>query len=169
MSEQKDDKLLTSKASKKQKDSAITKKIGELYSGLSSYGKEALFWSMVNTKDSYKKKSSWSPKENMILRAFFGKIHPDEICEFFECSYSSFMDQCQAIGVLDLSEGRQLCAEDLELFYKLLDRHSVKEVCEIFDMQYEKQYDMFIITPSIETELNKLKEQVGLVGFFDED
>lgn len=160
---------ITNKASRKQRDSAITKKIEELYSGLSSSGKESLFWSMINTKESYKKKKDWNSKDNMILRAFFGRVHPDEICEFFECSYSSFTDQCQAIGIIDLSEGRPICAEDMEWFYKLLDSHSAKELCEIVGIDYQKQYDMFMISKESDFKINKLKEQIGLEGFFDED
>ena len=154
----------------KHKESVVVKEIQQLYNLLSPDAKDFVFWSMVNTKESYKKKPHWSPEDNMILRVFFGKIHPDEMCEFFKCSYSSFMDQCQALGILDLSEGRQLNEEDLELFQRLLKSHSAKEVCEdIFGISYDKQYDLFMVSKDKSVELNKLKEQVGLEGFFDED
>lgn len=122
---------------KDEKDLKLINKIEDLSSQLSHAGKALLLSKMFDAKDHYRNKKEWNFKENTALRVFFNKIHPDELCEAFMCSYTSLMRQAHVLGLATLSEGRFLEAEDVERFVKALAKHPAKELCEIYGIDYD--------------------------------
>lgn len=150
-----------------QNDSKTLRKINELRSQLSNEATNVLLTNLIDTKDAYKHKRNWTPAENIALRVFFGRVHPDEICEAFMCSYSSMMQQCIVLGLADLSEGRLLSAEDVELFVKLLNSknpdtdnfYTPKYLCDLFEFDYDEQYEFKTYSVDQSDKIYELKQE----------
>lgn len=151
---------------KAKSDRQIIQQMKSLEGNLTNDGLTEYLSTLTETKDFYKKKRYWSTQENLALRVFTGRIHPDELCEAFMCSYTSLTDQQMLLGLLDLSEGRLLEAQDVELFIKLLNSidpdtkqpYTAKKLCYIYGLDYDKDYDYHTISPEIDEKLIKASE-----------
>ena len=151
---------------KTKSDRQIIQQMKSLEGSLSNDGLAEYMSTLTETKDLYKRKRHWTPQENLALRVFTGRMHPDELCEAFMCSYTSITDQQSLLGLLDVSEGRLLEAQDVELFIKLLsstnpetgELYTARYLCELYGMNYDKNLDYHMVTPEVSVKLSEFTE-----------